>query len=95
MKKMDVEYIEEQVKMAKKRGWRSAGYGNREFSAPPILKPMILTNWQQLWVDMTERSYKYPKDFKGFHFTPGGHEFIHPDPKRDYSENFKLYLTRQ
>lgn len=43
---------------------------------------------------MTDRSYKYPKEFHGFHVHSVGKDFGNPG-KQSYSENFKDYLNKQ
>ena len=42
------------------------GFKNDEFSKIPTLKGKILDEWEIYRINLAERSYKAPKDFKGF-----------------------------
>ncbi len=72
------------------------GYINKEFLPVPVLKPKVLGNWEQLRVNMPERSYKrfpYEKSFKIVSSCGTYFEKSNTDYTQDLGEQFKKHLT--
>lgn len=71
------------------------GYVNKEFLPVPVLKPKVLGNWEQLRVNMPERSYKrfpFEQSFKIVNSCGDYFEKAYTDYTKDLGEQFKKHL---
>ncbi|KAL4426319.1 hypothetical protein ABPG74_011471 [Tetrahymena malaccensis] len=85
------EQIFEEMKQNFKNSWKSPGYINDEFSHVPVLKANVLNTWQYDRINLAERSYKYPKGYRGFKVPVHGSDF--GEASKDHlPEKFQKYL---
>jgi len=80
------EEIYNELKDKYRFAWKSPGYCSEEFNKIPVLKAKVLSTWDRERALMPERSYKAPKDFKGFN--PAYHS-------RDFGEPSERLLPKQ
>lgn len=57
---------------------------NKEFSQVPTLRGMILNEWEIERMNLAERSYKAPHNFKGFKIPTKIEEFPRPTTPKGY-----------
>ncbi|EGR34447.1 hypothetical protein IMG5_011240 [Ichthyophthirius multifiliis] len=88
------EEVYQEMRLRYKNSWKSPGYKNDEFSKPTCLRGNVLSEWQYERCFLAERSYKHPKQFKGFKGSIFSREFPEPSDK-GLSQQIQKYLQIQ
>lgn len=80
--------------MKYKETWKNPGYINKEFAPFDVLKPKVLNYWEQMRVNMPERSYERYSVNKAFKLVSAqGKEFGFDNNLKQYAEQYRVHLA--
>ncbi|EGR27494.1 hypothetical protein IMG5_194970 [Ichthyophthirius multifiliis] len=87
------EELYQDLKLKQKLNWKSPGYTNSDFNKIPILRANLLRNQDFDRMYMSERSYKFPINYKGIKIPTCAKEFGDTDLNL-LPEQFQEYLKQ-